>query len=233
MTVIYTLLDLVWFQVLRKQPSVVFSVLLVKVVFLRIRRTSVKCRWPRWPKRGFRQGCVALFDIHAQHNYNRGVSQALDVEVKTARSKGKNKGKHVTTPQHMCLACPKLVDFHFQSINRLAGFGLSHFRRRNPLKPLALGVKRSLDPYSTCFRVRNRKYPFFVQNICIRSILNNHDSFDLCWVRDPWFAEVSVTSPRPNPLGSDCWVKFWSESALDRRNRRVVWRDLDFTWIDS
>lgn len=50
-------------------------------------------------------------------------------------------------------------------------------------------------------------------------------------MRDPRFAEVSVTSPRPNPLGSDRWVKFWSESTLDRRNRRVVWRDLDFTWL--
>ena len=43
-----------------------------------------------------------------------------------------------------------------------AGFGFSHFRRRNPLKPSALGVKRSLDLYSTCFRVRNRKYTFFI-----------------------------------------------------------------------
>ena len=126
-------------------------------MFFRIRPTSVKCRWPRWPDEGFRQGCVA------PSSWCWGKNRKI--KRKTM--------ENMWRPHNiLCLACPKLVDFYFQSINRLAGFGLSHFRRRNPLKPLALGVKRSLDPYSTCFRVRNRKYTFFLSKIFV---------FELSW----------------------------------------------------
>ena len=163
----------------------------------------------------------------------RYTSQALDVEVKTARSKGKQWKTMENDPTTYVFGVSQTGGFSFSINQPLGWIWTQPFQEKKSFETFSSWCKEKLGPVLHVFQGPEQEvHVFFVQNICIRIILNNHDSFDLCWVRDPWFAEV-CHKPTSKALGSDCWAKFWSESALDRRNRRVVWRDLDFTWIDS